>query len=882
MKNKQNPESNPMRLRSRQRGSLKFKTRLVIALASTMLFTIGAAVVYFNLGVSHETKAAVSGDYRSRTSGSWNVPGTWEKYNGTIWETALTSPTSANGVITIQASHIINITANTGADQLLVESGAMLNIILGTLTIANGSGGDFNISGMATQITGGTLSIAAGALVTVLNGGTYSHNGGARTLTGWAVNNGGTYIHNVNNVNLPTATWGASSTLRITGVTTSDLKGMSQTFGNIIYNCTSQTAGIEFWETVIAIAGNVTVQSTGSGSTFLQKASTAIPLNIGGNYWQTGGTIYMTKGASFSCNLQGTFTLDGGTFVEVERYGLPVLNVYGLFTINNGTFNHSTYNSSLANEGIGTVNLFNNYLRTGGLHTETATLTGRGEYNFAKTGLQTFVHTGGTITNTVNFTVNSGSIVDLVEYTVTGGGSFTLSSGGGLILGSVNGITASGASGNVQVTGTRNFSTDGDYTYNANAPQVTGNGLPATVRNLTIDNPNNLTLTESSSATSFLTFTNGKVITGTKELGSANTNPAGMVNYTNTKYVVGNLRRSVNASGSYDFPVGTMTNYELANIALTSMSGFSNILGSFTNADPLEGSYPLSGITTNGTPVVEILNYGYWTLSPNSSMSAGNYKVTLKEKGHTNPSSDPLEYCVIKRPNTGSPWASLGTHTNDTQSETDGIATASRSDLNEFSHFAIGKGNGPLPVTLITFNAKISGAAVLCSWKTVAEVNNDYFTLQRSKDGKNFEDAGRVKGAGSSNNGHNYSYPDRNPYNGTSYYRLKQTDYDGTTTMFQTIRVKRDGNVSAEKILQVQPNPVQDEFSVQFAAEESGEAIIQIASMNGVTIINEKVVFEEGTNSYPLNFPSGSKTGTYVLRVINDNLALPAVKVIKK
>lgn len=871
-----------MRLRSRQRGSLKFKTRLVIALASTMLFTIGAAVIYFNLGVVNESKAAVSGDYRSITSGNWNIPGTWEKYNGTIWEAALSSPTSANGTITTQTSHIINVTASVSVDQLVVEAGGTLNISTGVLTIANGTGGDFNISGTVSQITGATLTIASGALVTVLNGGTYSHSGGARTLTGWAVNNGGTYVHNVNNVNLPTATWGFSSNLRITGVTNADLKGMNQIFGNIIYNCTSQTAGIEFWETVIAIAGNVTVQSTGTGSTFIQKASTTIPLNIVGNYWQTGGTIYMTKGASFSCNLVGTFTLDGGTFVEVERYGLPVLNVYGLFTINNGTFNHSTYNSNLANEGIGTVNLFNNYLRTGGLHTETATLTGRGEYNFAKTGLQTFVHTGGTITNTVNFTVNSGSIVNLVEYTVTGGGSFTLSSGGGLILGSVNGITASGASGNVHVTGTRNFSTDGDYTYNANAPQVTGSGLPATVRNLTFDNANNVTLTGSSTATGILTFTNGKVITGIKELGSANTNPFGMVAYTDTKYVVGSLRRSVNGSGSYDFPVGTMTNYELANIVLTSMSGFSNILGSFTNANPLEGSYPLSGITTNGTPVVDILNYGYWTLSPNSSMLAGNYKVTLKEKGHTNPSSDPLEYCVIKRPDLGTPWASLGTHTNNTQSETGGIATASRSDLNEFSHFAIGKGSGPLPVTLITFNAKISGAAVICSWKTVAEVNNDYFTLQRSKDGKNFEDVGRIRGAGTSNNGHSYSYPDTKAYDGTSYYRLKQTDYDGVTEMFQTIRVNRSGNLASQKTLQVQPNPVQDEFSVQFTSEESGEAIIQIASMNGVTVLNEKIIFKEGTNSYPLIFPSGSKTGTYVLRVINDNLALPSVKVIKK
>lgn len=877
-----NQNESRLGIKSRQRGSLRFKTRHLIIAATAVFFIAGATFLYLNIGVTRQVKAAVAGDYRTLISGNWNGLATWEKYDGSNWIATITSPTSADGTITIQSGHTVTVTASVTVNQVEVNSGGTLNVNSGTLTLSNVAGTELSISGTTNLKSGGILTIAAGSSINVLNGGTYNYNGGTQTLTGWTISNGGTYVHNVNNINIPTASWGVSSTIKITGVTSADLKGCNQSFGHFIYNSTSQTGPVEFWESITAINGNLTVLSTGTGSIFLKKASAVIPLNIAGNYYQSGGTVYLTKGGVFTINLQGTFTLDGGTFVEVERYGMPVMNVYGLFTINAGTFNHSTYLNNNSNEGIGIVNLFNNYIRTGGLHTETSTGTGRGEFNFTKSGTQTFVHTGGTITNTVNFTVINGSVLDLADYMVTGGGSFTLMSGGGLILGSANGITSSGATGNVQVTGTRNFSTNGDYTYNGLSAQVSGNGLPATIRNLTVNNANNLTLSGSSSATAVITMTDGKIITGSYELGSTNTNPSGIVSYTDVNYVVGKLRRSVAASGNYEFPVGTMTNYEFASVTLSSMTGFTDILGYFTNADPIEPAYPLTGLTINGTTIADILNYGYWALSPNSAMTGGTYSVMLKEKGHTNSSEDPNEYGILKRVGAGSPWQSHGTHINGTQSETGGVATVVRSDLNAFSHFSIGRGSGPLPVALIVFNAKVSGSSVVCSWQTATEVNNDYFTLQRSKDGRNFEEVARIDGAGYTSNEHRYSYTDRKPLEGLSYYRLKQTDYDGKTEVFHVVSVNTKSSLAVSETIHVIPNPVIDDFSIQFTAQHEGQATIIISALNGVTVLNREINFEEGKNSYPLTFPPLSGPGTYVLRVINDDLALPAVKVVRR
>ncbi len=877
-----NRKDSRLLLGNRQRGYLRFRFRIVVVAATAAFLISGITLLYLNLGVSHKTQAAVAGDYRSLISGNWNSLGTWEKFDGSTWLPALTTPTSADGIITIQATHTVAVIASVSVNQVVVDAGGTLNINTGTFTLANTAGIELSVSGTVNLKTGGTLSIASGSSVTILNGGTYNYNGGSQTLTGWTVSNGGTYVHNVNNINIPTATWGATSNIRITGVTTSDLKGCNQSFGNFVYNCTAQTGILEFWESITEIKGNLTVMSTGTGSIYLQRASTALPLNIAGNYFQTGGTIYLTKGAAFTLNLQGTFTLNGGTFVEVDRYGLPVMNVYGLFTINGGTFNHSTYLSNLPNEGIGTVNLFNNYYRTGGLHTETATGTGRGEFNFTKTGTQTFVHTGGTISNTVNFTVINGSILDLADFMVTGGGSFTLMSGGGLILGSANGITASGATGNVQVTGTRNFSTGGDYTYNGLSAQVSGNGLPATVRNLTVNNDYNLTLSGSSSATGIITMTDGKIITASYELGSTNSSPSGIISYTDENYVVGKLRRSVNSSGSYDFPVGTMTNYEFANIELTSMTGFTDILGYFDNINPLEPANPLTNLNVNGTPIESLLNYGYWAMLPNSTMTGGTYAVMLKEKGHTNSSDDPNKYGVLIREGTGSPWQSQGTHVNTTQSEIGGIVTAVRSDLSTFSHFAIGMGGGPLPVALIVFNAKVSGNNVICNWQSATEVNNDYFTLQRSKDGKFFEEVARIDGAGNTSNEHKYTYTDRKPFEGLSYYRLKQTDYDGQSEVFHVVSVNSKSDLAVSETIKVLPNPVVNDFSIEFAALNPGKATIQVTALNGVMIVKQEINFEEGKNSIPLSFPITAGAGTYVLRVVNDELALPAVKIIKR
>jgi hypothetical protein len=97
-----------------------------------------------------------------------------------------------------------------------------------------------------------------------------------------------------------------------------------------------------------------------------------------------------------------------------------------------------------------------------------------------------------------------------------------------------------------------------------------------------------------------------------------------------------------------------------------------------------------------------------------------------------------------------------------------------------FGPWTISANSVLLPIELLEFDAKaIHNAQVKCYWTTASEINNDYFTVEKSKDGINFESIADVDGAGNSNALLNYHHIDKNPFSGLSYYRLKQTDFNG-------------------------------------------------------------------------------------------------------
>ena len=131
-------------------------------------------------------------------------------------------------------------------------------------------------------------------------------------------------------------------------------------------------------------------------------------------------------------------------------------------------------------------------------------------------------------------------------------------------------------------------------------------------------------------------------------------------------------------------------------------------------------------------------------------------------------------------------------------------------DGERFTIGSINESQTPLPVNLVSFDIKKDAQlnAVHLLWITSSEINNDYFSVEKTKDLSSFELVESVKGAGNSNEENIYEATDLNPYKGLSYYRLSQTDYDGTTSFFPLSKIEFNENTSIE--IGLFPNPISE------------------------------------------------------------------------
>jgi hypothetical protein len=113
----------------------------------------------------------------------------------------------------------------------------------------------------------------------------------------------------------------------------------------------------------------------------------------------------------------------------------------------------------------------------------------------------------------------------------------------------------------------------------------------------------------------------------------------------------------------------------------------------------------------------------------------------------------------------------------------------------------------PLPITLIQFNAESVDNGIRVSWSTATEINNMLFSIERSADGNEWIQIKTLAGAGNSTTPLHYDYTDLDPNPGINYYRLKQTDYDGTVSCSRVV-AERYLPFQNDKSIRIVPNPV--------------------------------------------------------------------------
>ncbi len=222
------------------------------------------------------TTAPPSGDYRSKVTGAWESASTWEYSTdyGATWQDAAQAPSSTDGTITILSPHKVTFNANRTVDQLTIAGGAELEVVAGTLTVADGAGTDLVVNG-TLKYTGGNITMSSGANGEVNANGTYDFNNGSKS---------------VETIEL---TWNTGSTFLVSkNLSTSN--GISSTMGtkvfhHFVWNSTTQGVTINFQGIITKVNGDFKLLNTNG-----QK----IRLSSSGNYNMTvEGDLIINSGA---------------------------------------------------------------------------------------------------------------------------------------------------------------------------------------------------------------------------------------------------------------------------------------------------------------------------------------------------------------------------------------------------------------------------------------------------------------------------------------------------------------------------------------------------------------------------------------------------------
>lgn len=324
----------------------------------------------------------------------------------------------------------------------------------------------------------------------------------------------------------------------------------------------------------------------------------------------------------------------------------------------------------------------------------------------------------------------------------------------------------------------------------------------------------------------------------------------------------------------YVFPVGTATNSNIAVLNNRNLSSGSFYIDSYFKTLPTDINTnfadSLDEDTVHFTSVSET---GIWVIKPNGTI-AGVYDLKLYyDNFGLNGSLDYL-FGIVKRPigsMDGSSW-SIPLSNSELIKLPVSSGYAYRKNISNFSEFGIALGQSNLPIHLVSFNAVCDGNNVRLNWTTAAEINNQFFTIERSEDGVHFNAIAQIQGAGNSNRLVHYSIIDSLNPNNQTYYRISQTDFDGKTETFQPI-YKSCAN--SEFVLSVYPNPFKDFIVVK--ANPLINCSLQIFNALGSLVFDKKMEFY-GESLIDLN---DLNPGVYLLKIIDSNSKMYQFKIVK-
>ena len=168
----------------------------------------------------------------------------------------------------------------------------------------------------------------------------------------------------------------------------------------------------------------------------------------------------------------------------------------------------------------------------------------------------------------------------------------------------------------------------------------------------------------------------------------------------------------------------------------------------------------------------------------------------------------------------------------------------------------------PLPARFAAINANLVSNLVKVNWTSDVEVNTFTYAIEKSTNGVDFKEIGKIFAS----NSRNYSWIDPTPSNGINYYRIKSLDNNGTYNYSAVVKVLRQTKTG----ISVFPNPVLDrKMNVQLDGFESGKYTLNVYNINGQSILSTSINMENSSLAQTITLPNSTKAGIYQLELTN-------------
>jgi hypothetical protein len=403
-----------------------------------------------------------------------------------------------------------------------------------------------------------------------------------------------------------------------------------------------------------------------------------------------------------------------------------------------------------------------NYFRMTGT---SKTLSGTGTFTNTKLfvdGTITFTGTfaGGAMTETF---VNTSKSLDVATAKTFKNGLFT--NYGTLTL---TGIGVWENTGNYLNYSTVTAASGSTTVFNGSSTQTINGTANSTFGNVTMNNSAGLTVSKGFTVNTVLTFTSGNITAASSSEAVTFETSGTASGAADTKCIVGYCKKNTNSTTKFTFPIGTSTLYRSAAIT---PSGTAVTTWTAKYFGTGYGTY-----TVTGGSIYQPSKREYWTID-RSGVSASNATIELSWGSNSNVYAPNTSDLIVAHFN-GTAWENAGG--NSISGSTTGVVS-SNAGWSSYSPFTLGSQQYAvtLPITLVSFDAKPYHNDVKVSWQTASEVDNDYFTVERSENGVDFFDLARVDGAGNSAHTINYFTMDTDFNRTVLYYRLKLTSFNG-------------------------------------------------------------------------------------------------------